>query len=649
LFTIFVAAPLLAQATGKVQGRVTEAETGAPIAGASVTIAGTSAGAISADDGYYFINDVPAALHTFVAEFIGRRTVRIENQRVLSGQTITLDFQMPSAPIELEALVVEGERNPLVPRDQVSSKSIVTGELIEALPLTNTSDIVLLQPGVINTNQGRTIRGSRPNEEAVYIDGVNIRRYGTGEVEPIELPQNALAEASVTTGGIGAQFGDAQSGVINYVSRSGGSSLSGSLWLFSDQLGPKTWRTGNNRLQATFGGPLWRGGNLTFFTALVMEGRKYLAQNDGWNDVPQLLNSGVASLPNDPENPLTQRIADYYGMQPGDPAVFSLPRESKAPDGQDSVTVPFPTFAAWDNGRTQPFNPSDEYTMLAKVTWQGLGAGNNLDLTWKRERDQRINLGRGNFYNPQGVDGTFGTANVWTLGGYFLISQRGSSAIALDVKASYLSFFDQTGPLDSQWYLDNRDPALGFNFSNMKFLVDPDAYPVSRKLMEGARSNAFPAESLMVYPGRSDLRYSQAPVGINDPLRLNPYGLRTDFPIRGFGTGGTTGLSYQREKNWVFSGTLDWQASRTLRIQAGGDYAVINLESMFVPLESSRSTPEVYDPKRGGLFATGRLDLGDVVIDAGLRWDYLDANGDFPRVPGYVFNVPDSLKADFLI
>ncbi len=635
LVTVFAASSALAQASGKIQGRVVEAETGAPISGAFVQVLGTSRGAITSEDGFYFINEVPAGVHTIVTEFIGHRTVRVENQRVLAGQTMTVDFNLPTAPIELEELVVEGERNPLVPRDQVSSKAIITGELIDQLPIDNVTSIAVLAPGVIDTNQGLTIRGSRPNEEAVYIDGVMARRYMTGETDPIELPTNALEEVSITTGGIGAQFSDAQSGLVNMVTRSGGSDLGGSFSYYTDQLGPKKWRTGLNRFEATLGGPISRDQSLSFFLAAQLEGRKYLGLNDGWNNVPVLLSDGFATIPDN------QRVADYFGMQPGDPAVFTLERGSGAPDGADSVAVAFPSYTAWDNGPNRPFNPSDEYTFLAKLSWAGLGRGNNLDLSWKRERDQRIALGLGNFYNSQGYDGTFSTGDVFTLGGYFLISQKATSAIALDLKASYMRFFNQNGPLDPEWLINNRDPALGFNFGNMDFLVNADDYPVSRKLMEGSRSNAFPAESLMVYPGRSDLRNSQGLPGLTDPLRMNPYGLRTGFPISGFGGGGTNGLSYQRESNWIFSGTVDWQAGRTLRVQAGGELAKIHMEGMFVPLESSRSMPELYDPTRGGLFATGRLDLGDVVIDAGLRWDYFDPNGDFPRVPGYVFNVYD--------
>lgn len=630
---VLLASPsALAQATGKVQGRVVDSQTGEPIAGATVRVLGTTRGGISGEDGYYFINEVPAGLNTIVAEFIGRRTFRIENQRILAGQTMTLDFQLELSAIEIEPLVVEGERNPLVPRDQVSSKAIVTGDLIDALPIDNASSIIVLQPGIISTNQGRTIRGSRPNEEAVYIDGVLTRRYLTGETEPIELPTNALAEVNVTTGGIGAQFGDAQSGVVNYVTRSGGTDYSGSFSMFTDQIAPKDWRTSFNRAEANFGGPLLRDQNLSFFLAGQVEGQRYLPVNDGWSDVPLLLNDGIATQAN------------------GDPAVFFLPRESGAVDGIDSVRVEFPNYTEWDNGANRPFNPRDEYSLLGKLNW-GIAGGSRLDFSYKREREQNIGLdvagfdGFSNLYNSEGFAATLNRADVLTAGGYFLLRQTATSAIALDVKASYQRYFDQNGIPDPQWLLDHRDPGLGFNLSSVDFLVDADDWPVTEKIMLGARSNAIPAESLQAFPGRFDLGVSQSVSGLADNLRLNPYGLRRNFGTRGFSN---TALNFSREKNWVFSGNIDWQAGRYFRVQAGGDLGLIDVETNLIQTFSSRSAPATYSPKRGGLFTTGRLDLGDVVIDAGMRWDYFDPDGDFPRIPGYVFNVPDSLKADFL-
>jgi hypothetical protein len=624
-----------AQETGKVQGLVIDAQTGEAIAGATVRVLGTTRHGISGDDGYYFINEVGAGLQTIVAEFIGRRAFRIENQRVLAGQTMTLNFELEVAAIELEPLVVEGERNPLVPRDQVSSKAIVTGELIDALPMDNATSIVVLQPGVIDTDEGRTIRGSRPNEEAVYVDGVITRRYLTGEVEPIELPTNALAEVDVTTGGIGAEYMDAGSGLVNYVTRSGGSTLGGSLVLFTDQSAPKEWRTGFNRLEFTFGGPILREQNLSFFLAGAAEGRKYQGLNDGWLDVPLLLNDGV--------DVFDATSAAAFGRQVGDPAVFSLPRSSNAVSGTDSLRVAFPNFTAWDNGPTLPYNPSDEYTFLGRLDW-GIAGGASVNISYKRAREQSIDLALENVYNPDGYTGVLETADVLTLGGYFLLTQTAFSALALDVKASYQKYFDQLGLIEPDWLREHRDPTLGFNFSNIKFLFDHDDYPVSKELMYGARSNAIPGDSMQAYPARFDLAGGQSLPGLVQNLRFNPYGMRFNWPISGYSN---TALGFTVERNWVFSGALDWQAGRYIRLRAGGDLALLHVEDNWLLTYASRAAPAVHDPKRGGLWATGRLDLGDMVIDAGVRWDYFDPNGEFPRVPGYVFNVPDSLKADF--
>jgi len=176
---LFVASPLFGQATtGKIQGRVTDEATGAPVAGAQVIVVGTTFGNLTNDQGFYFVNEVSAGLQTVRAEFIGYRAVEIADERILAGQTTTLNFQLAASAVELDVITVEGERNPLVPRDQTSTKSIIKGELIDQLPLDNATSIVVLQPGVVQTNTGRTIRGGRPNEEAVIINGVLSRGFG---------------------------------------------------------------------------------------------------------------------------------------------------------------------------------------------------------------------------------------------------------------------------------------------------------------------------------------------------------------------------------------------------------------------------------------------------------------------------------------
>jgi len=614
--------------SGKIQGRVVDASTGAPIAAAQVEVIGSNRGNITNDEGYYFINEVPAGLRDVQALSIGYRPVVVNDQRVLAGQTLTLNFQLEATAVEVEALVVEGERNPLVPRDQVSSKAIVTGETIDELPLDNVESIIALQPGVVSANcvqpdgttgSCSTIRGSRPNEEATYVDGVLVRRFQSGDASPLDLPTNALAQVDVTTGGFSARYSDAQSGVVNYTTRTGGEDFTGAVSYYTDELAPDDWTTGLHRAEASVGGPIF--GGLNFFVAGTAQGRKYTALPQG---------------------------TDVY-VQTGIDTTFTMPTS----DGLDSVSVAFPTFAEF--GRSvNPFDQNDAYNVVGKLSYP-LGGGSNIDLSYYRNRTQRVArnfglIGTSELYNPQGWDGTLNTSNVLTLGGYFVLLQTPTQALALDVKGSYQRFWQQFGKIDPSWIADHSDPALGFNFSQIDFLLDPDDFELSEDLLLATRSGAIPAESLQAFPNRLDLSNRQTVPGVEDALRLNPYGIRTGLPIFGYGnaatSGGATGLEFREETDWVLTASLDWQAGRYNRVFFGVDYADIHAERMRVPLFDGTMVPSINDPTRAGVFLQDRLDLGDIVLEGGLRMDYFDPGGEFPRIPGFVFNVPDSLRGD---
>ncbi|MGI9037824.1 MAG: carboxypeptidase regulatory-like domain-containing protein, partial [Gemmatimonadota bacterium] len=398
---LFIASPLFGQATtGKVQGRVVDEATNAPIGGALVSIVGTGGSLqnLTNDQGYYFLNEAPAGLQTVRAEFIGYRAVEIADERILAGQTTTLNFSLSSSAVELQALVVEGERNPLVPRDQTSTKSIVKGETIDQLPLDNATSIVVLQPGVVQTNDGRTIRGGRPNEEAVIIDGVLTRGFGTGVADNISLPTNALEQVTVNVGAFSAEFGEGQSGVVSFVTRSGGPAFTGSLEYLTDQLSPDDMRTNFNRAELSLGGPIT--GPVTFFLAGTAQGQ------DAFNttDAPvRYVIDGDDVCPNAPQ------FASVCTA--GEPATFSLPRSSRAPGATDFVDVTAPNFVAYDNGRVVPFGWSQSDLFHGNLNWQ-LPRGSRVNFSFNRNRDQ--GFGHNGFttnFSFDGVDGNLSTRN----------------------------------------------------------------------------------------------------------------------------------------------------------------------------------------------------------------------------------------------
>src|SRR3954452_15164320 len=87
------AGSLLAQSTGKLEGRVRD-QAGAPIANAQVIVVGTAFNAVTNPQGYYFINSVPAGTIAVRAQFIGYKSTQVEGVKILADQTGTVDIQL---------------------------------------------------------------------------------------------------------------------------------------------------------------------------------------------------------------------------------------------------------------------------------------------------------------------------------------------------------------------------------------------------------------------------------------------------------------------------------------------------------------------------------------------------------------------------
>ena len=242
LVLILEATPLFAQgSTGKIEGRVRD-PTGAPIADVQVFIVGTAFSTITNAQGYYFFNSVPAGTVSVRFAFIGFKSTQIDGVKVLAGQTGTVDIQLEQSPVEIEEITVLSQVQPLVPRDEVTTKQRVDGRFAEALPVDNLNQVLVLQPGVLeDTDGGISIRGARETQNATYIDGVPVQAGYRGDNfvgsagSQISFGPNAFEEASVTTGSSSAEFGNATGGIVSIVTRTGGTDFAGSVSLETDE------------------------------------------------------------------------------------------------------------------------------------------------------------------------------------------------------------------------------------------------------------------------------------------------------------------------------------------------------------------------------------------------------------------------------
>jgi hypothetical protein len=91
----------------QIAGRITEGQSGEPIAAVQVFIQGSGIGALSQGNGRYLLLNVPPGTHLVTAERIGYGSVSA-TVTVTAGQTAVQDFTMSESALDLDEIVVTG-------------------------------------------------------------------------------------------------------------------------------------------------------------------------------------------------------------------------------------------------------------------------------------------------------------------------------------------------------------------------------------------------------------------------------------------------------------------------------------------------------------------------------------------------------------
>lgn len=100
---------LWAQGTATIRGEVIEKGTNDLLPGVNVFIEGTTIGSSSNIDGQYEIKNVPEGTVRVVSSFMGYEPV-IKEISVLSGQTVTLNFEIAESSQLLNEVNIVAER-----------------------------------------------------------------------------------------------------------------------------------------------------------------------------------------------------------------------------------------------------------------------------------------------------------------------------------------------------------------------------------------------------------------------------------------------------------------------------------------------------------------------------------------------------------
>jgi len=584
---LMLSGSLLAQ-SGKISGKITDLSTGEALIGANVVVVGTSLGAATDINGEFSIRNLTAGTYELKASFIGYQTITITNVRVNTELTTEINFQLPAEGISVGEVVVVSER-PLINKSNTNAERIKTSDDIEALPVRGVDNILALTAGVVFQDNTIFIRGGRQDEVGFYLEGSNITDPVVGG-RNVTLVQDALEEIQVQAGGYTAEFGGANSGIIKQQIKSGTSDFKASVEYVTDNFlqgfnfennGEKTLGTynwGYSEFIGTLSGPIL-GNSIKFFG--LINYNKIEDQNP--QPYPGFDLGVIGSGPD---------TVDFY--YPGGPV---LKNSSKNITGTGSLTFDFNPLILrlvgtyTDNTRYNPYSS-------ARV------AGNIANFL-NTSRIEQIDE----------VDGAF------------------------SLKATYLfdasTFLELTGGYSFN-QRENFDPYLKDNFR---------AYGDSV-------ANANVGFVWTRRPGTGDLRYTRQ-------QRLNIFGIAFNAPgdvTAGYGIFKRNNLTFNLGLSTVLAkvhtvkigGELQ---SYTIRNYSLGNEGVFALAGLFANMTSGQTEEDIFinrgvnnygydvfgneydgddivnkphQPLFAAFYIQDKIEYKDLIINAGLRFDYID-------------------------
>jgi outer membrane receptor protein involved in Fe transport len=626
--------PVAAMAqNGKIAGKVTDRETGEPLIGANVVIEGSDRGSATNINGEYVILNVPIGKVTLVASYIGYQQITIRDILIKSNETTSVDFQLPSEAFKVGEVEIIAEK-PLVDKNVTNSKTTVTQEEIENLPVRGVDGIVALQAGIVAQGGEIHVRGSRGDATGYIVDGVNVNDpvYGGRALTVIN---NAIAEINFQAGGYSAEFGGANGGLIQTTTRSGGRRIQVGFEAYTDSwndVGEEnfmdSYNYGNSLYVLTAGGPLY--GPVKFFVA---------GQN-AFSRTPA--NYREAYTLSNPATELALRQTDAHALLSPEEQMKAGIFDPRLGPQAKKVDYTYPGGMVFNNA-------SESYTLQGNLTF---------DLN-------PINIRVGGSYSYYSDRDGAGIVSGYQMGRY---------ARVVDGQLQYFTNGEQVmnggDPVfnESDLYRVNQQRALRDQIEN---------YSANLKLTHLLSQNTF-YEVFINYFGYFALQMDQqfehdlfaygdsianAALGYTlqqdglQPKRTQLFGDLYDV----YGTP-ETGYAYQKDRYSSISGKLNFvhQIGRTHEIKVGGEasrYDVRQFDIAAFSLKSFlRNNPDAtagqqavnsqtnnfgYDqwgrtldegpngprnPIFASAYALDKIELEDLVINVGLRWDYIDTD-----------------------
>lgn len=216
----------LSAQTGEVRGIVFEKGTGVPIDFASVYLKGTSHGAVTDENGFFNISQIPPGTYTLFCAYVGYDSATA-TVVVAAGKVVTQNLYLPKMDKTLDEVTVTGQAQEKTENTQIGKTKITLRDMTRLVTLGGEPDLIQslqVLPGVYSSgDQGGQlyVRGGSPVMNKVLLDGMTIYQpfhsIGLFSVFDADIIRNA----DVYSAGFGAEYGGRISAVVDVNTRAG--------------------------------------------------------------------------------------------------------------------------------------------------------------------------------------------------------------------------------------------------------------------------------------------------------------------------------------------------------------------------------------------------------------------------------------------
>ncbi len=614
VFLLTLAIVSMAGVTGKIAGTITDKETGEPLPGANVIIEGSNRGAAADANGKYVILNVPPGNYSLRVQMMGYTPSVVTEVQVFSDRTRQIDVELSMTVIEGQEVTVVAGRE-VIEFDRTNTASYVGQQEIEAMPVQSLSQVIQLQAGVVtDAGGGLHFRGGRTREVAYMIDGISVTNsFDQSGGSNVSVENNMVKELQVITGTFNAEYGSAQSGVVNVVTKAPQQKFNFTLdaltggyyspdkpqYIGLDNL--DMWGQQEIKLSASGPIPFPRAlGNLGFFIngrwvddAGYLHGERRFMPNDGW-EIEVFREWYWATY--DPRDPLVIPIPD--SLHTGDSAVVPINWQKKYSINTKLVYEPIPAITM-------------SYNVFLNDT-----EGKSYSHTWRYVPDAL----------PYYFNDNLTHMLVLTHAPFENVFYNLRYSYQMNKRKSY-TFADANDPRYQTASVNAWDPGriTGYDYGGI--------YSWDRRWTErnlNLANGDFTWQISKVIEIKSGFEYKSHDLYYkNAPLR----------PVEGYDI-----MQFPYTRNEIRGLELPYEYFK--EATQDYEYGTIRLRETHPDSTDDDQFYSEYNrnPVEAAAFAQTKLNLGEIILNAGLRWDYFDPNDRY--CPDYSVVYPEVVGAD---